>query len=182
MAADPENAVTVDGGVLYLAPVGTDLPEAFDDTLDPAFRDLGYWSSDGATITPVPGDTTTITAHNGDVVIEKTAKGNVTLLFPFIELNQQVFETFWDTEIQPDGSYEIEAGAANKEYALVYDRLFSDGTADRQVSPRVRISDRAGVPNQESAVLTHSITFGTLKHADYPFHIKGFNERFALSS
>lgn len=178
MAADPENVVTVTGGVAYIAPVGTVLPATAIATLNVAFKDFGYWANDGATTTPVPGDRIQITAHNGDPVIDRTKKGNITIQFPFIELNKTVFEVYWDTVVGVDGSYVIADGSANTEYALVYDRIFSDGSIDRQVAPRVNISDRAAVSSNESDPLTHDITFSTLKSVDYDDQLLGYAPRF----
>jgi hypothetical protein len=182
MTASAANAVTVEGGVLYLAPLGTTPPTSATDPLDSAFVDLGYWAEDGSELTPVPGDTVTITAHNGDIVIEKTKKGNLNLKFPFIELNKPVFETYWDTTVAADGSYTIADGRVLTEYCLVYDRLFSDETIDRQFSPRVRISDRGAVTNNDSDPLTHEMTFGTLKADGFSKHIYGWNQRLATAS
>jgi hypothetical protein len=187
MTASAANAVTCDGGVLYLAiydpeTVDSIKPTSASSPLNAAFKDLGYWAEDGSEITPVPGDTVTITAHNGDIVIEKTKKGNLTLKFPFIELNKEVHESYWDTTVAADGSYEIADGRNTREFCLVYDRLFSDETVDRQFSPRVRISDRAAVTNSDSDPVTHEMTFGTLKADGFASHIYGWSQRLATGS
>ncbi len=182
MAANAENVVTVDGGILYLAPAGTTGPTDASSPLPSAFKDLGYWAEEGATVTPVPGDAVAINGHTGAPVIRKTKKGNVTLQFPFIELNKEVFETYWDTTVASDGSYEIDNGSANKEYALVYERMFNNGKVDRQFAPRVSISERGAQANSEGDALTHSISFGTLTPAEGGPQIKGWNEVLADGS
>lgn len=181
MVADAAKVVTVDGGVLYLAPVGSTGPTSAESTLAGAWKDLGYWAEDGATVTPVPGDTTEINAHTGAPVIRKTKKGNVTLEFPFIELNKDVFEAYWSTTVGADGSYAISDGSANKEYALVYDRLFSNGETDRIFAPRASISDRGAQSNTESDALTHSITFQTLAPSGGGDQIQGWNTALATA-
>lgn len=179
MTANEENVKTADGGVLYLAPLGTTPPTAEDSTLGPAWRDLGYWANAGASINPVPGDTTTVEAHNDDIVIRKTKKGNVTLQFPFIELNSDVFEVFWDTDVDPDnGQYDITGGAATREYALCYDTIYSDGSVERKFSPKVGIETRSAVANNSTTPVTHDITFGTRKAAGFDFQIRGWNAGF----
>lgn len=179
MSASEANVKTADGGVLYLAPLGTTAPTSASSSLGPAFKDLGYWGNAGAQITPVPGDTTTVEAHNDDIVIRKTKKGNVTLQFPFIELNIPAFEAFWGTTVDPeDGSYAISGGAATREYALVYDTLYSDGTVDRKFAPRVGIESRSAVANNTTTPVTHDITFGTRKADGFDDQILGWNDGF----
>lgn len=179
--ATQENVKTADGGVLYLAPIGTAAPTSAVSVLGAGWKDLGYWANAGATITPVPGDSTTVEAHNGDVVIRKTKKGNVTLQFPFIELNVDVFEIYWDTEVDPeDGSYAIEGGAANREYQLVYDTLYSDETIDRKYAPLVGLETRSAVANAETTPVTHDITFGTRNATGQANQILGWNTGFVV--
>lgn len=176
------DVVTVAGGVAYIAPVGTTGPTGMDTPLNSAFKTLGVWAEDGSTVTPVPGDEVTINDHTGAPRLQRTKTGNVTFEFPFIELNPTTFETFWDTELQPDGSYEIVGGSANREYALVYDQVFSNGTVNRRYMPRVRISDRGAQSSSESDALTHSITFSTLLADGQTKQIIGFTDAFEDAS
>jgi hypothetical protein len=48
-AASPSDLTTVGG--LYVAPFGTVLPDDVDAPLDAAFKNLGYISADGVSIT-----------------------------------------------------------------------------------------------------------------------------------
>lgn len=177
--ADATKVKTVVGGVLYRAPLGTALPSSAESTLPGAYVDMGYWAEDGSTLTPVPGDTVEIIAHTGATVISRQKKGNITLEFPFIETTKDVFETYWDTTVAADGSYEIQGGSANKEYILVYDRLYSDNTSDRIVAQRANIAERAGQTNSEGDALTYGMTFQTLEPAGGGAHIIGWAPEFA---
>ena len=172
-----ENVKTAESGVLYLAPVGTTAPTSASSALGAAWRDLGYWANAGAQVTPVPGDTTTVEAHNDDIVLRKTKKGNVTLQFPFIELNVDTFEVFWDTDVDPEtGQYDITGGSATREYALVYDTIYSDESVDRKFAPKVGIETRSAVANNTTTPVTHDITFGTRKAAGFDYQIRGWND------
>lgn len=176
------DVVTVAGGVAYIAPVGSTGPTDANSPLNAAFKTLGVWAEDGSTVTPVPGDEVTINDHTGAPRLQRTKTGNVTFEFPFIELVEDTFNTYWDTEVQPDGSYTIKGGSANKQYALVYDRVFSNGTVDRKYAPKVRISDRGAQANSEADALTHSITFGTLLADGETDQIKGWTDAFEDAS
>ncbi|WP_405373422.1 MULTISPECIES: hypothetical protein [unclassified Microbacterium] len=177
--ADATKVKTVVGGMLYLAPTGTALPTSAVSTLPGAYKDMGYWAEDGSTLTPVPGDTVEIIAHTGATVISRQKKGNVTAEFPFIETTKDTFEAYWDTTVAPDGSFEISGGSANKEYVMVYDRLYSDDTNDRFVAERAKITDRAGQANSEGDALQYGMTFGTLEPAGGGAHIIGWAPEFA---
>lgn len=172
--ATQENVKTAEGGVVYIAPIGSTAPSAGDDELGVDWVDLGYMANQGTAINPVPGDQVQVLAHNDDIVIQKTKKGNITFQFPFIELNDDVFEIYWDTQIGVDGSFSIEGGAANTEYMLVYDIYYSDETADRFFAPRVGIETRSAVANNTTSPVTFDITFGTRKDDAYDEQVLGW--------
>lgn len=47
MALDADGIIIAGTGHIYVAPVGTTLPETYDDTLDTAFEELGFTDEDG---------------------------------------------------------------------------------------------------------------------------------------
>ncbi len=51
MANTPQEIIIAGNGTLYSAPEGTPLPANLTDTLDPAFKDVGYMTEDGAQFT-----------------------------------------------------------------------------------------------------------------------------------
>lgn len=64
-AASPSDLTTVGG--LYVAPFGTTLPEDVDDELDEAFKNLGFISADGVSIT-IDSATNPIEVWGGDEI------------------------------------------------------------------------------------------------------------------
>jgi hypothetical protein len=64
-AASPSDLTTVGG--LYVAPFGTELPDDVDAPLDAAFKNLGYISADGVSIT-IDSATNPIEVWGGDEI------------------------------------------------------------------------------------------------------------------
>jgi len=64
-AASPSDLTTVGG--LYVAPFGTELPDDVDAPLDEAFKNLGYISADGVSIT-IDSATSPIEVWGGDEI------------------------------------------------------------------------------------------------------------------
>lgn len=64
-AASPSDLTTVGG--LYVAPFGTDLPDDVDAPLDEAFKNLGFISADGVSIT-IDSATNPIEVWGGDEI------------------------------------------------------------------------------------------------------------------
>lgn len=182
MAADAENVRVAVGGAVYLAPVGTTGPTSAASTLDSAYKELGFWAEDGATVTPQSGDTTTIKAHTGQTVKERKQGGNILLEFPFIETSQIVYETFWDTTVDTaDGEYVVTDGSANSEYSLVYETVYDDESVNRMYAPRVVIDSRTAINHTESGAVQYGITFKTLLASGETSQLTGWHTGFIVA-
>lgn len=146
-AATPTGLQTAGG--LYVAPIGTAIPEDVDEPLDPLFKSLGYVSSDGVTIS-IDGSTTPIEVWSGERI------GSLRDAFS-IEYSMslyQVLSPHVNATIFGDGSVSTAAATADrgnrmrvaissrmpKIMSLVLDAFFED-KAIRQVCELVQMSD-----------------------------------------
>jgi len=87
MALNSAENIVANSGHGYIAPLGTTLPDAFDDTLDVAFVDLGYFSENGATIT-VGRETTSLGAWQSRSPLRRSITAeNVTFAFEMEQWN-----------------------------------------------------------------------------------------------
>lgn len=124
---------------------------------------IGYYTDDGFTLTPNPGDTTELTGHNGDPIVAESAPGNWTVAFASLEGKDLTVKTYFDVEIGPDDSVTVTSAAANKRYDIV---TVGSDQLDRPIVihyPNVQISEREGITFNRTTLLALGMTFRTFK-------------------
>lgn len=151
-------------GAIFIREAGTaDIPTSDTWVPQSVASIVGYYSDEGFTLTPNPGDTTELTGHNGDPIVAESAPGSWALAFAGLEGNETTVEAYFDTEVAPDGSITVTTAAANKRYDIVtvgVDQL------DRPIVihyPNVQISEREGVTFNRTTLLALGMTFRTFK-------------------
>ncbi len=136
---------------------------------------IGYYSDDGFTLSPQPGDTTTITAHNGDDVVEESAPGFWTVAFSGLEANEQNAEAYFDVEIAEDGSVTVTTAAVNTRYDLVLVGLDQKDRVILVHMPNVQINAREDVVFNRTTLLAYGMTFRTFNGpASAPYHFRAW--------
>lgn len=151
------------GAILIRDAGTTDIPTSASWTPQSTAAVIGYYSEDGFSLTPNPGDTTELNGHNGDPLVSEAAPGFWGLAFAGLEGNETTVETYFDVDVAPDGSITVTTAAANKRYDIVtvgVDQL------DRPIVihyPNVQISEREGVTFNRTTLLALGMTFRTFK-------------------
>lgn len=136
---------------------------------------LGYYSEDGFTLSPQPGDETTIAAHNGDDVISEQAPGHWTIAFSGLEANETNAEAYFDVEVAGDGSVTVTTAAANTRYDLVIVGLDQRDQVILVHLPNVQINAREDLVFNRTTLLAYGMTFRTFKGgANAPYHFKAW--------
>lgn len=136
---------------------------------------IGYYSEDGFTLSPQPGDETTIAAHNGDDVISEAAPGFWTVAFSGLEANEQNAEAYFDVEVAGDGSVTITTAAANTRYDIVLVGLDQKDRIILVHLPNVQINAREDITFNRTTLLAYGMTFRTFKGgAASPYHFKAW--------
>ena len=131
-------------GAIFAAPVGTTLPTSTADTLDPAFKALGYVSEDGLT----NGTNLTVNkikAWGGDIVLVIRAGKEDTFKYKLIEIkNIDVAKHVYGSG---NVSGDLDTGIVIKvnnddveEQSIVIDMILRDNTAKRIVIPSGKVS------------------------------------------
>lgn len=125
MALDSDNVRVAVTGAVYVAPTGTTSPSYSDDTLDAAFQDLGYVSSDGITETIDKSTTQIRSWQDGSLVREIVSEGTYSVELTFIETNEDVVELYYGATLA-SGSLNIDPRSSGGRQSFVIDVI--DGT------------------------------------------------------
>lgn len=137
------------GGGVFRAPLGTKLPESYEDELDPAFKALGYVGEDGVNKTE-DNESDDLIAWGGDAVLDLPGTHTVTYGGTFLESrNAELLKALrgeGNVKIGSNGAIAIK-GNAKRPPRAVY---VIDTDSVREVIPvgQIRISgDTAFVHN-----------------------------------
>lgn len=166
-------------GAVFIREVGAaNVPTGTEWTPTPADGQIGYYSEDGYTLTPNPGDTTEINAHNGDPVVAETAPGFWAYAFSALESGTTVGAAYFDIapeDIGEDGSITINAASNSKRYDLVVVGLDQHENLIVAHVPNAQISEKEALTFNTSTLLAYGMTFRTFKGATAtPYHIKAW--------
>lgn len=137
-AASPSDLTTVGG--LYVAPFGTPLPDDVDATLDAAFKNLGFISADGVSIT-IDSATNPIEVWGGDEI------GSLRDTYS-IEYSMQLYQVL---------SPEVNA-------ALFGDDNVSTSDATDTVGARMRVLLNSKLPPRMSLVIDSFYESKAIRH------------------
>ena len=173
---DASLARLVKDGAIFIREAGTaDIPTSEIWTPTNAASQIGYYSEEGFTLTPSPGDTTELVGHNGDPLINEQAPGYWTIAFAGLEGNETTAETYFDVEAGVDGSITVTTAAANKRYDIVTVGLDQNDRLILVHYPNVQISERQGITFNRTSLLAMGATFRTFKGgAGAPYHFKAW--------
>lgn len=165
----------IKNGAIFIREAGAAVPTGTEWTPGPSDHKLGYYSEDGFTLSPQPGDESEFAAHNGDVVITEQAPGYWTVAFSGLESNPQTAEAYFDVEVAPDGSVTVTSAATAKEYDLVLAGLDQRDNLILVHMPRVKINSREDIVFNRTTLLAYGMTFRTFKGGSAaPYHFKAW--------
>lgn len=149
-------------GAIYRAPYGTTLPTTADETLNSAFKGLGYVSDDGLKNNNSP-ETEDVKAWGGDIVLNTLTGKEDKFTFKLIEaLNTDVLKAVYgDSNVSGDLSTGIAVHAkAEESVSSVYvvDMLFKNNVLKRIVIPNATISEMSEINYKDDEAVGYEIT------------------------
>lgn len=161
-------------GAIWAAPKGTDLPESTSETLNAAFKCLGYCSDAGLT-NSTNLETEDIKAWGGDTVLSIQTSKDDKFKFALIEvLNVDVLKFVYGADnVTGSLATGLTVKANNKdveEVALVIDMIMRDSTAKRIVIADCKISDISDIVYSDSEAVGYETTVTCLPDSDGNYH------------
>lgn len=156
-------------GAIFRAPLGTTLPENATDTLNVAFKSLGYVSEDGLTNGNAM-DAETIKAWGGDVVLATSSGRDDTFAYTLIEsINEEVLKSVYGD----DNVEEINVGSGDaahteikvavnsdelEEYSYVIETILKGNKKKRFVIPRAKVTSVGDVVYKDNEPIGYNLT------------------------
>lgn len=168
-AAKPKAA-----GAIHRAPVGTKLPTTYSETLDPAFKNLGYVSEDGVTNGNSPsGDK--VRAWGGTTVMNYMEDKPDTFKMKLIEaFNSEVLKTIYNDKnvtVEESGDIHVQSTAEDMtQYAWVIDMILKGNRAKRIVIPIASITEMEEIVYKDNEPVGYGITLSAEPDASGVYH------------
>jgi len=125
MALTADNVVVGITGRVYVAPADTTAPTTSTSTLDAAFVDLGYVSTDGVEFSTDKTTTQIRAWQNADLVREVVTESTVTYSFALLESSQAVIEAYFGSTMT-DGKISLDPSSTGGSKSFVIDVVDGD--------------------------------------------------------
>lgn len=169
-------------GAIFLREVGATPPTGTSWTPQVSDSLLGYYSEEGYTLTPVPGDSTDLYGHNGDVLYSEQGPGWLTVKFSALEGNKRVSAAYFDideADIGEDGAVTVTKASNDRFYDGVVVGLDQKDRLIVAHYPKIKISEKDAITFNRTTLMAMGMTFRTFKGGSTaPYHMKAWG--FAL--
>jgi hypothetical protein len=167
-------------GAIFRAPLTTTLPTTADETLDTAFKDLGFIGEDGVTNNNT-ATTSDIKAWGGQTVLNLQTDKPDTFKFRLIEyVNPEVLKTIYGDD---NVSGTLAAGIAvvansdeQENKVWVIDSILKGGVLDRIVIPQGVVSEVGEIQRYDGGEVGCDITIKALPDSSGNTHYEYIKE------
>lgn len=161
-------------GAIWVAPLGTTLPTSASESLDVAFKCMGYVSEDGVVNENSP-TVEAIKAWGGDAVLNTTTEKPDTFQYTLIEiLNLYVLKyVYGDANVSGTLSTGITIKANNAvqaEYVIVIDMLLRGSALKRIVIPDATITEVGEITYTDDEAVGYNTTVTAMPDASGNTH------------
>lgn len=134
-------------GAVFVAPAGTALPTTAWETLNAAFKGLGYVSEDGL-VNGVETDVEDVNAWGGDLVLTGQTTFKEMFTVNLIETNSEALKVYYGSDnvvVEGDGSITVtQTNEMLPRVSVVFELVMTGGRIKRIVVPYAQIADRSG--------------------------------------
>lgn len=163
-------------GAIYIAPIGTTVPVTAWESLDAAFKNMGYVSEDGL-VNGVETDTEEVHAWGGDLVLEGQTTFKEMFTFNMIETNAEALKVYYGEDnvvVEGDGSITVkQTNEQLPNVALVFDLVMTGGRIKRIVVPDGQLVDRSGeITYVDGEAISYPAVFVAYPDANGQTHVE----------
>lgn len=181
MANDASKVKLIKDGEIWLKRYNAEDVAPTDTSYDPSangYVHVGYYSDEGFTLHLEPGDTTTFKAQNGETVLEDDEPGFVTVAFSGLETRKELVEAYFNTTVQPDGSFKIETVGSSHRYSLILRGIDQSETLNILAHlPLTKVSDREDMTFNPTTLKAFGLTFQTFKEDELEYHLRAWDSQ-----
>lgn len=168
MAQDSKELQYVGDGNILVAPYGTAIPDTLGDPLDPAFRDLGYASTDGVTDSSEPEVSETEAWQSDLPIRRRVTKRMRGIAATLLQTNRENYALVFGggswAETAP-GEYEYSPPADTDELAeyVVVVEIFDGDVHDRIILERATMTEAIEVQHVRDEAARYPLKFDALR-------------------
>lgn len=161
-------------GAVYVAPYGTVLPTTAWQTLNAAFKGLGYVSEDGL-VNGIETDVADIKAWGGDLVLSGQTNFKEMFTVNLIETNADALKLFYgdsNVTVEANGSITVKQNSVPlPNISVVFELVMTGGRIKRIVVPNAQLSDRSGeITYVDGEAITYPAVFVAFPDANGDSH------------
>ena len=155
-------------GAVYRAPLGTTLPTTATETLNSAFKELGYISDAGIVNSNSPSNTA-IKAWGGDTVLDVQTEKPDTFKMAYLEAtNLEVLkQVYGDANVSGSLASGVTVKANSKELSsqcIVIDMILKDGAAKRIVLANCKVTALGDITYADGSAVAYDTTLSCYPH------------------
>lgn len=163
-------------GAIFRAPLGTPLPTSVSDSLNSAFKQLGYINEDGVVNSNSPSSED-IKAWGGDIVLTTQTEKPDTFQFGLMEAtNEEVLKAVYgDANVTTAASGEITVKANSTQQpncAWIIDQVLRNGGAKRIVIPNAGVSEVGDITYADSEAVVYQTTISAMPDENGDTHFE----------
>lgn len=184
--ADANNSANVStgkpnsSGAVYWAPIGTAVPTDASTALDTAYKNVGYISDGGVTIS-ASVESSSHNAWGGTEVANEVTKYSETTAFEMIETSEAAVQLAFGADAVTAAGGKVTAvehtiDAFKTEAVLVIETLVGTARVRRTVVPRAKLIERGDIVYKDDDLVKYSVklaNLGTPASKDYYADVSG---------
>lgn len=154
------------GGAVFYAPIGTAVPTDATTTLESAYKNVGFVSSDGVTISPSVSSSSH-KAWGGVEVANDITEYSETTSFDMLETSEDSVKlAFGGGAVTASGGTVLAvkhtADAFKTEVVLVVETLVGTAGVRRTVVPRAKLIERGDITYKDDELVKYAVKFANL--------------------
>lgn len=160
----------VQGGYLFVAPVGTTLPTDYSSTLAAEFVNAGYIGEDGFT-EGTDSDSSDFKDINGDIVDSSSAGTSETLVLKLLNMDAPALKVqYGSANVISDATKGLEVkhrwSKANDTWSCVLELVLKDGRRWRKVIPSGKVTELGEFTGSSSELAGREVTLTYITDSD----------------